>query len=86
MALRLLRCEGARDTLSVVSKDSGCTPLVVACERELGDVAMAMLDLDPVACNIGARDHDNKTALYWARHKRLDVERRLTGGGEGHDA
>ena len=87
VALRLLRCEGARDTLSVVSKDAGDTPLVVACERGLGDVAMAMLDLDPVACNVGARNHDNKTALYWARHKRLDnVERRLTGSDEALDA
>jgi len=75
VALRLLRCEGVRDTLSVANKH-GDTPLMVACKRGLtcSDVAMAMLDLDAGACCITTRDRDNHTARAYVRPSEATVQ------------
>ena len=61
-----------------VLDNEGATPLLVACERGLGDIAVAMLDLDVMACSIDTRNVRDHTALYWARERKLpDVALRL---------
>ena len=76
VVLRLLGCEGARDMLSL--DYGGSTPLLVACSCGLGDVAMAMLELDATACTVEAVDTYKHTALHWACYKGLaNVAQRL---------